>query len=76
MLLPALSDETEFARVRRFKAALDDARLDLIVTGIANEQLLVELLDFDIALGEGPLFGDPRRGAQAPAGMEGRRGRA
>ncbi|MGD8810752.1 MAG: EAL domain-containing protein, partial [Gammaproteobacteria bacterium] len=76
MLLPALGDDTEFTRVRRFKSALDDVRLDLIVTGIANEQLLVELLDLDIELGEGPLFGDPRRGAQVPAGVEGRRGRA
>jgi len=75
MLLPAMSDETEFARIRRFKAALDDVRLDLIVTGVANEQLLVELLDLDIEFGQGPLFGDARKGGSALSGLGTRQGR-
>lgn len=75
-LMPAIGDETEMARVRRMKHGFDDAGIDLIVTGVANEQLLVELLDFDIEFGQGPLFGDPRRtGQPAPAADEGRRGR-
>jgi len=76
MLLPAMADEAEFARVRRFKSGLDDARIDLIITGVANEQLLVELLDLDIEFGQGPLFGEPRKSAQAPGAGESRRGRA
>jgi len=75
-LMPAIGDEAETARVRRLKHGLDDAGIDLIVTGVANEQLLVELLDFDIEFGQGPLFGEPRRvgGPVAPA-EEGKRGR-
>lgn len=75
-LMPAIGDETEMARVRRLKHGLDDAGMDLIVTGVANEQLLVELLDFDIEFGQGPLFGDPRRVGPPPAAVdEGKRGR-
>lgn len=75
-LMPAIGDETEMARVRRMKHGFDDAGIDLIVTGVANEQLLVELLDFDIEFGQGPLFGDPRRVDQpAAAADEGRRSR-
>lgn len=77
MLIPALGDEAEAARIRRLRSGLDDAGIDLIVTGVANEQLLVELLDFDIEFGQGPLFGDPRKVGQASAvADEGRRGRA
>jgi cyclic-di-GMP phosphodiesterase TipF (flagellum assembly factor) len=76
MLLPALADETEFAHVRRFKSALDEVGLDLIVTGVANEQLLVELLDFDIAFGAGPLFGEPRKSNPLLPAAERRQGRA
>jgi cyclic-di-GMP phosphodiesterase TipF (flagellum assembly factor) len=77
MLMPAINDDAETARIRRLKRGLDDAGIDLIVSGIANEQLLVELLDFDVEFGQGPLFGDPRKAApQATATVEGRRGRA
>jgi cyclic-di-GMP phosphodiesterase, flagellum assembly factor TipF len=75
MLLPAMADETEFAHVRRFKSALDDVRLDLIVTGVANEQLLVELLDLDIEFGQGPLFGDPRKSSPTVTAAGTRQGR-
>lgn len=77
MLVPAVGNEAEAARIRRLKSGLDDAGIDLIVTGVANEQLLVELLDFDIEFGQGPLFGDPRKVGLLPAATdEGRRGRA
>lgn len=76
-LMPAVADEAAAARVRRLKTGLDAQRIDLIVTGVESEQLLVELLDFDLEFGQGPLFGDARRsgdGAALAAG--GRRGRA
>lgn len=76
MLAPAVADDAEAARVMRLKSGLDDAGIDLIVTGVANEQLLVELLDFDIGYGEGTLFGDPRKGAHQPAAAQSQRGRA
>lgn len=77
MLVPAVGNDAEAARIRRLKSGLDDAGIDLIVTGVANEQLLVELLDFDIEFGQGPLFGDPRKVGLRPAATdEGRRGRA
>jgi cyclic-di-GMP phosphodiesterase TipF (flagellum assembly factor) len=69
MLMPAITNEADAARLRRLKSGLHAAGIDLVVANIANEQLLVELLDFDIEFGQGPLFGEPRkiRGAQAPA---------
>jgi cyclic-di-GMP phosphodiesterase TipF (flagellum assembly factor) len=75
-LAPAITVESEGLKLRRLKAGLDAAGIDLIVANIANEQLLVELLDFDIGFGQGPLFGDARklREARAPA-AEGRRER-
>ena len=68
MLMPAITGEAEAARLRRLKAGLDAAGIDLIVANVANEQLLVELLDFDIEFGQGPLFGEARkiRGAPVP----------
>jgi cyclic-di-GMP phosphodiesterase TipF (flagellum assembly factor) len=75
--MAAITNDAEAAWMRRFTSALDDAGIELIVTGIANEQLLVEILDFDIEYGQGPLFGDPRKQSAAPAAAaEGRRGRA
>lgn len=68
MLMPAITGEAEAVRLRRLKAGLDAAGIDLIVANVANEQLLVELLDFDIEFGQGPLFGEARkiRGASVP----------
>jgi cyclic-di-GMP phosphodiesterase, flagellum assembly factor TipF len=76
MLMPAITGETEALRLRRLKSALNAAGIELIVANIANEQLLVELLDFDIEFGQGPLFGEGRkvRGAQTPP-AEGKRER-
>ncbi len=76
MLMPAITGEAEALRLRRLKSGLDAAGIELIVANIANEQLLVELLDFDIEFGQGPLFGEGRkvRGAQTPP-AEGKRER-
>ncbi len=75
-LMPAIADETQADRLRRLKSGLDAAGIDLIVTSIANEQLLVELLDFDIEFGQGPLFGEGRKVRDARATPpEGRRER-
>jgi cyclic-di-GMP phosphodiesterase, flagellum assembly factor TipF len=67
-LMPAITGEADALRLRRLKTGLEDAGIELIVANIANDQLLVELLDFDIKFGQGPLFGDGRkvRGAQVP----------
>src|SRR5262249_55316973 len=46
--------------MKRFKAALDRNGIDLIVERIETEETLVELLDFNIDLGQGFLFGEPR----------------
>lgn len=75
-LMPAVADARQAERLRRLKSRLDAAGIDLVVTGIADEQLLVELLDFDIEFGQGPLFGDGRkvRDARLPP-AEGRRER-
>ena len=68
MLMPAITGEAEGLRLRRLKSAFDAAGIELIIANIANEQLLVELLDFDIEFGQGPLFGEGRkiRGVQTP----------
>lgn len=73
-LMPAVTEEAEAARLRRLKSGLDAAGIDLVVTNIANEQLLVELLDFDIEFGQGPLFGEARKIRDVPP-AEGRRER-
>lgn len=46
--------------IRAVKAALDDAGVDLIIEGIETEQALIELLDYNIDLGQGYFFGEPR----------------
>lgn len=73
-LMPAVTEEAEAARLRRLKSSFDAAGIDLVVTNIANEQLLVELLDFDIEFGQGPLFGEARKIRDIPP-AEGRRER-
>jgi len=45
--------------VARMKSALDKSRLTLIVEKLETEHDLKELLDFEIDLGEGYLFGRP-----------------
>ncbi len=60
LLMPAAEFDMEANRVRVLKQALDRAGVDLIVGNIENEPTLVELLDFNIDLGQGTLFGEPR----------------
>lgn len=43
-----------------FKGALDRAAMDLIVEKIENEDMLVDLLELKINVGQGFLFGEPR----------------
>jgi cyclic-di-GMP phosphodiesterase, flagellum assembly factor TipF len=52
-----------YSRVLQLKKELDAVGIDLIVEKIENEALLRELLDFNIDLGQGFLFGKPDRAA-------------
>ncbi len=58
VLMAAIPHDLEADRMRLLKRALDRAGIDLIVDDIDTEQKLVELLDFNIDFGLGPLFGD------------------
>ena len=46
---------------------MDVAGVDLIVEKIETEQMLVELLDYDIDFGQGYLFGEPRLSQDPPS---------
>jgi len=48
------------ADIRAIKKELDDANVDLIIENVETEQALIEILDFNIDLGQGFLFGEPR----------------
>ncbi len=61
VLMAAIPHDLESDRMRLLKRALDRSGIDLIVDGIDTEQKLVELLDFNIDFGLGPLFGDIRK---------------
>lgn len=61
VLMAAIPHDLEADRMRLLKRALDRAGIDLIVEGIDTEQKLVELLDFNIDFGLGPLFGETRK---------------
>lgn len=61
VLMAAIPHDLESDRMRLLKRALDRAGIDLIVEGIDTEQKLVELLDFNIDFGLGPLFGDVQK---------------
>lgn len=58
VLMAAIPHDLESDRMRLLKRTLDRAGIDLIVDDIDTEQKLVELLDFNIDFGLGPLFGD------------------
>ncbi|MEC7573854.1 MAG: EAL domain-containing protein, partial [Pseudomonadota bacterium] len=68
-LLPAEGRDTGEAadRVKGLKRRLDIAGVDLIVEKIETEQMLVELLDYDIDFGQGYLFGEPRLSQDPPS---------
>ena len=65
MLMPVIPNDLAVAQFRKSKRALEEAGISLIVDGINNESTLVELLDFNIDFGQGPLFGEPRRVREA-----------
>lgn len=48
------------ADIRVLKQQLDSADVDLIIERIETEQMLIELLDYNIDYGQGYLFGEPR----------------
>lgn len=45
---------------RSLKRALDRGAIDLIVSGIDTDPMLLDLLDYAIDFGQGALFGEPR----------------
>ncbi|RED48030.1 EAL domain-containing protein [Aestuariispira insulae] len=55
--------------IRSFKQQLDDKGIDMIVENIETEQMLIELLDFNIDYGQGFLFGEPRISKDPTTGM-------
>jgi cyclic-di-GMP phosphodiesterase, flagellum assembly factor TipF len=63
-LLTAAREDLEAIRARRHRKALAQAGVEVIVANIDSERMLVELLDLDIDLGQGALFGDYRRSAE------------
>lgn len=67
-LLPGSGEETGLSadKVSALKRRLDAAGVDLIVEKIETEQMLVELLDFNIDFGQGYLFGEPRLSQDPP----------
>lgn len=64
-LVPASAQDDEAERVQELKQVLDQAGIDLIVGEIDSEQTLIELLDFNIDFGQGPLFGEPQSSKDA-----------
>jgi cyclic-di-GMP phosphodiesterase TipF (flagellum assembly factor) len=45
---------------RALKRALDRGAIDLIVSGVDSDPMLLDLLDYAIDFGQGALFGEPR----------------
>lgn len=60
MLLETPGPFGDLGSVVSLKHELERSAMDLIVTGIATEQQLVELLDFRFDFGQGSLFGEPK----------------
>lgn len=58
-LLSEAQSKAGFTRVVHLKKQLDAAGIDLIVEKIEDEATLRELLDFNVAFGQGYLFGKP-----------------
>ena len=68
MLPEADQNEGQSAdRIQALKRRLDGAGIDLIVEKIETEQMLVELLDYNIDFGQGYLFGEPRLSQDPPS---------
>lgn len=60
LLLERCAAPGGMARLGELKSHLKAEGIDLIVTGIAAEKQLVDLLELDIDFGQGDLFGAPR----------------
>lgn len=58
-LLAEQDDPAQGLDVAAVKRDLDRAAIDLIVDGILDEAMLIEVLDLPIDFGQGPLFGEP-----------------
>ncbi len=67
-LLPEerIGEDALSERVTGLKRRLDSAGVDLIVEKIETEQMLLELLDYNIDYGQGYLFGEPRKSQEPP----------
>ena len=67
-LLPEerIGEDALSERVIGLKRRLDSAGIDLIVEKIETEQMLLELLDYNIDFGQGYLFGEPRKSQEPP----------
>ena len=68
LVLREMKERGGMARLKRLKAQLDTAGIDLIVTKIEAERELVELLDLGIDYGQGYLFGKPVPGKLSAPG--------
>ena len=55
--------QSGFNRINRLKKHLDAFGIDMIVEKIEGEDMLRELLDFNIDYGQGYLFGKPDHSA-------------
>ena len=67
-LLPedSIGEDALSEHVIGLKRRLDSTGIDLIVEKIETEQILLELLDYNIDFGQGYLFGEPRK-SQEPS---------
>ena len=65
-LLRTVDDDAALGGIAALKQAMDDAGIDLIAEKIETEQMLVELLEYNIDFGQGYLFGEPRISKDPP----------
>ena len=67
-LLPkeSIGEDALSERIIGLKRRLDSTGIDLIVEKIETEQMLLELLDYNIDFGQGYLFGEPRKSQEPP----------
>jgi len=65
-LLQIADDDAALGGVSALKQTMDEAGIDLIAEKIETEQMLVELLEYQIDFGQGYLFGEPRLSKDPP----------
>ena len=68
-LIDRFKESPTGGEIRSFKQQLDDKGIDMIVEHIETEQMLIELLDFNIDYGQGFLFGEPRISKDPSTGL-------